>query len=405
MGGGISQNLPQKFSREEFLRRLSDVYMQALFEKLQVDGFVSRDQVEQLVKEVGYQLPLNHYVCEHTLHGHKAAVTAIVQLKDGRLATASDDNSIKIWNMDLNLCERTFDGSALYDDQDPLLTNHRHGISRLIQLQDGRLASGSIECTKIWHLTSDDICETTIEHGSVSALIELQNGTLLMASLDMDIRLWNPHESSSHDGDPHSLQTTSLDPANKLWATAISELPDGRIVCVAGMDRSRIEVWNYITHRQEKSFHYPESSFSYLLCLADGRIAAVDQKKVKIIELRGGVIDQQLECDRDILAVLSLRDEHLVTTDGKFIHVWYIPTGKCVLEINCSVDGTCGLYELSQGRIASRSNQDTIKTWNPTTGLCEKSLSCHPEGITQMLQLGNGRLATALRDGSVKVWS
>jgi len=63
---------------------------------------------------------------------------SVVQLSDGWWASASGDNTIKIWNVASGDCVAT-------------LTGHTAAVSCLVKLRDGRLASASDDKSiKVW---------------------------------------------------------------------------------------------------------------------------------------------------------------------------------------------------------------------------------------------------------------
>jgi WD40 repeat protein len=112
-------------------------------------------------------------------------------LGDGRLASGSSDNTIRLWDPASGACERVFEG-------------HQDWVSALAVLGDGRLASGSGDNTiRLWDPASG-ACERVIEghQGPVWALAVLGDGRLASGSGDNTIRLWDPNQP---DGAPRVL--------------------------------------------------------------------------------------------------------------------------------------------------------------------------------------------------------
>ena len=77
---------------------------------------------------------LAKYKSKITLSGHTGGINSIIQLKNGKIASGSGDNSIKIWDLSTNTCEST-------------LTGHTENVMAVIELQDGRLVSSSWDKT------------------------------------------------------------------------------------------------------------------------------------------------------------------------------------------------------------------------------------------------------------------
>ncbi|KAL0490171.1 hypothetical protein AKO1_006647, partial [Acrasis kona] len=77
-----------------------------------------------------------------TLCGHTNGVSSITQLADGRIASASHDNSIKIWDISSGQCVKT-------------LCGHTIGVTSIIELAGDRIASASHDKSiKIWDISS-----------------------------------------------------------------------------------------------------------------------------------------------------------------------------------------------------------------------------------------------------------
>jgi len=112
-------------------------------------------------------------------------------LGDGRLASGSGDNTIRLWDPATGACERVFEG-------------HQDWVRALAVLGDGRLASGSHDKTiRLWD-PATGACERVFEghQREVNALAVLGDGRLASGSGDNTIRLWDPAQP---DGAPQVL--------------------------------------------------------------------------------------------------------------------------------------------------------------------------------------------------------
>lgn len=67
------------------------------------------------------------------------------------------------------------------------------------------------------------------------------------------------------------------------------------------------------------------------------------------------------------------------------------------------------MVELSDGRLASGSYDDSIKIWNLFNGECDRTIpvmgSSSIKGVTSLLQLRDGRLVSGSYDETIKIWS
>ena len=75
-----------------------------------------------------------------TLVDHKASVYTIIELSNGKLASGSRDSQVCLWNIE--------DGELL-----ECLNDHTAGVLSLSKLSDGKLLSSSADKTiNIWHV-------------------------------------------------------------------------------------------------------------------------------------------------------------------------------------------------------------------------------------------------------------
>ena len=174
------------------------------------------------------------------LEGHSEAVAGLCLLPDGRLASGSVDNTIRLWDVATGAETARLEG-------------HSHRVDALCPLPDGRLASGSGDSTiRLWDVaTGAETARLGGYSGGVAALCLLPDGRLASGSGDSTIRLWDVATGA---------ETARLEGHSRKVA-ALCLLPDGRLA--SGSWDNTIRLWDVAagaeTARLEGSWHgFPE---------------------------------------------------------------------------------------------------------------------------------------------------
>ena len=82
------------------------------------------------------------------LEGHRYVVTSVIELSNGKLATGSFDSTIRIWDLEKQ------EGEEGYCR---VLEGHELSVSSVIELSNGKLATRSDDRTiRVWGATIDN---------------------------------------------------------------------------------------------------------------------------------------------------------------------------------------------------------------------------------------------------------
>ncbi|UYM16898.1 WD40 repeat domain-containing protein [Endozoicomonas euniceicola] len=297
--------------------------------------------------------------CVATLKGHTEEVLSVTPLADGRLASASADGTVKVWDLskpDGKQCVATLKG-------------HTSWVNSVTSLADGRLASGSRDKTvKVWDLSKPDgeRCVVTLSGHIfyVTSVTPLADGRLASGSYDKTVKVWDLSK-------PPGKECVATLEGHTSWVTSVTPLPDGRL-----------------------------ASASH-----DGTVKVWDLKKLDGVQ-------RMAKLNHWIHSVTLLADKRLASGshDG-IVRVWDLskPAGaQCVVTLEGHIDMVNSVTPLTDGRLASGSRDKTVRVWDlgkPDGEQCVVTLEGHTHIVYSVTSLADGRLASASDDKTIKVWA
>ncbi|MEH2183638.1 nSTAND1 domain-containing NTPase, partial [Nostoc sp.] len=266
-----------------------------------------------------------------------------------------------------------------------------------------QLASASDDNTiKIWDVSSGQLVKTLTGHSSyVFSVAYSPNGQqLASASNDKTIKIWDVSSGKL-------LQTLSSH-SNSVWSVVFS--PDGQNLASASDDKT-IKIWDIATGKVLRTLEGHTNSVNSVAYSSNGQklASASDDKTIKIWDISTGKVLQTLDGHTDsvITVVFSPDGQKLASaSDDKTIKLWNIFNGKVLRTLNQHTDSVYSVVFSPNGQLLTSGSRDkTIKFWDISTGKVLRTLEGHTNSVNSVAYSPNGQqLASASYDKTIKIW-
>jgi len=334
---------------------------------------------------------------------HADIVTSVSFSPDGKtIATGSADRTIRIWQVDN-------DKSAIPYGIAPLhatLSSHTDSVTSVSFSPDGKtLASASHDNTiKIWNLTDKKLLQTLTGHKDwvLGVSFSPDGKTIASASADKTVKLWNRQgKTQKFQINPKTLTKHS----DIVYSVKFS--PNSQELVSASADTTA-KIWNRngeeIRTLKGHNDEVVSANFS-----RDGEkiVTGSADDTVKVWSRSGTLLNTFRGHQDDVRAVNFSPDGTIASASkDKMVKIWNPNStplnkilsghGDWVYKVSFSADGKI---------IASASADKTVRLWRPDGSLF-KTLVGHKDSVTWVdISPDNKTVASASNDQTVKVWS
>ena len=282
-------------------------------------------------------------------------VNAIVQLNDGRVASGGA-GEVRIWD------------PAEPETTEVVYSSHEWSVRTVLLLSDGRIASVGSESIHVWDPALPDSAGVHMHSTVVTSAIELRDGRIVSSSTDGAVHIWDPDF-------PAVTQAAYTGHSGKR-VTGLIQLNDGRIA--SGDASLVIQIWDP---------EFPTRTQSTYVGHTEPPDQATQPGSVGSVEL-----------------VRELDDGSVLSYGGHGEHTFQIwhPSDTARTRTTATSGYSRLSIALQDGRTAHAwDNRIVIESGDSSI---TDVYPHHLGRVTALVQLGDGRVASGSTDGTVHVW-
>ncbi|KAH7061013.1 quinon protein alcohol dehydrogenase-like superfamily, partial [Paraphoma chrysanthemicola] len=330
--------------------------------------------------------------CLQTLEGHSDSVKSVAFSHDSaRLASASDDSTVKIWDASSGACLQTLEGHS--DSVKSVAFSH----------DSARLASASSDSTvKIWDASSGACLQTLEGHSDSvkSVAFSHDSARLASASSDSTVKIWDASSGAclqTLEGHSDSVKSVAFSHDSARLASASSD--------------STVKIWDASSGACLQTLEgHSDSVKSVAFSHDSARLASASyDSTVKIWDASSGACLQTLEGhSRTVNSVAFSHDSARLASASydSTIKIWDASSGACLQTLE-GHSRTVNLVAFSHDstKLASASDDSTVKIWDASSGACLQTLEGYSSSVNSVaFSPDSARLASASSDSTVKIW-
>lgn len=330
--------------------------------------------------------------------GHTAAVRDVRFSHDGAmLVSASQDNTIRVWDVASANAVKTFRG-------------HDSWVRSCRFNPDGRsVISGSHdERVKVWSIADYEelrVLKGRVLAGHTDAIYDVgfssDSESIVTCSRDRTARSWNLK---------NGIEQEVFAEGHSFLASQVRFFPNGRKLITAGVDNT-VRIWDF--HTGSETIRLDKTGRSAIVALSQDAqliLTGSDTNDAKLWNAQTGELQRSLSGHAfPVTAVAFSTDNRTAITGdarGRCL-LWNVETGEEIHQLTSHTRRISSVAFTPDGQIAlSGSGDNSVAQWDVATGKELKDRVLKHDDVVQSIALtSNGsRVITTCGDGFIRLW-
>lgn len=318
-----------------------------------------------------------------------------------RVVRALADNRTYFWGTDQDA------GLWTPVSRQPQIAGHERETWAVAFSPDGQiLATGSDDETiKLWDLRSERLIRSLTGHSATVAAIAFSpdGHRLASASLDQTVRIWDVKSG----GTPRILQGHPGTVRSLGWSRDGKRLISGETIYKS---LPTVIEWDANTGQLLRRWNDHKAYVRAVLFCEDGKrcITASEDCTVHLRDLQTGAVETLVTDTAPLHAAVLLHDDRWLATANRqgLIRIWDLNSRKILRELQGHAVMVRSLAISPDGKVmASGSEDNTVRLWDTFTGECLLVLRGHKAAVNSVAFSPDGQLlSSGAHDGSVRLW-